>query len=70
MCVLEKFLLKGVCDKSSSNDEMLCGVYRCFTFPGDIFVCVYDFNLVQSGWIVSKHSFFASIMLARRFEEI
>lgn len=35
VCVSDKFLLKGVCDKSSSNDEMPHGVCRWFTFPGD-----------------------------------
>lgn len=41
VCISDKFLLKDVCNKSSSSDEMHHGVYRCFTFPGDIFfVCV------------------------------
>ena len=33
-------------------------VYRCLTFPGDMFLWVCDLNLVQSGWIVSKRSLF------------
>lgn len=65
-------MLKGVCDKSSSNDEMPHGVRRWFTFPGDFCVracvCMHvcDLNLVQSGQIVSKGSFSASIVLPRR----
>lgn len=70
MCKSDNFLLQGVCNKSSSNNEMPHGVYRCCTFPGDILVCVCDLNLVQSRQIFSKHSFFASVILARRFEEI
>lgn len=68
VCVSDKFLLKGMINHLAM---VKCPVefIGVLHFVG-IFFCVCDLNLVQSGQIVSKHSFFASIMLARRFEEI
>ena len=69
MCISDKFLPKGVCKKSSSNDvSWFIGVLRflgiCFCECVTLTWCKVD------GLLVSAAYFFAAITFTRRFEEI